>query len=259
LSLFFVHGRLNISYPKTGAQKKLEIDDEKKLRGFYEQQMSREVSGDCLGPDYKGYVFRISGGNDKQGFPMKQGVITNQRVRLLLKKGASCYRQRKRGERKRKSVRGCIVGADLSVLNLVIVKKGDTEIDGLTNKEAEPLRKGPKRASNIRKLFNLTKKDNVCSFIVRREIKAKEGKKCQESSFKAPRIQRLVTPRRLQHKRQIKALKRKRGEATKVLAKAYNEAVAKSEKEARAAKDAKRKKSSMHVAKVSTKETKKTA
>merc|ERR1719402_1989674 len=43
----------------------------------------------------------ITGGNDKQGFPMKQGVLTNGRVRLLLKKGTSCYRPRREGERKR--------------------------------------------------------------------------------------------------------------------------------------------------------------
>lgn len=69
-------------------------------------------------------MFRISGGNDKQGFPMKQGVLTNQRVRLLLAKGHSCYRPRRTGERRRKSVRGCIVDANLSVLSLVIIKKG---------------------------------------------------------------------------------------------------------------------------------------
>lgn len=74
---------------------------------------------------FQGYVVRISGGNDKQGFPMKQGVLTNGRVRLLLSKGHSCYRPRRTGERKRKSVRGCIVDANLSVLNLVIVRKGE--------------------------------------------------------------------------------------------------------------------------------------
>lgn len=67
---------------------------------------------------------RITGGNDKQGFPMKQGVLTNGRVRLLLSKGQSCYRSRRDGERKRKSVRGCIVDANLSALALIIVKKG---------------------------------------------------------------------------------------------------------------------------------------
>jgi len=70
-------------------------------------------------------VLKISGGNDKQGFPMKQGVLSNVRVRLLLSKGHSCYRPRRDGERKRKSVRGCIVDSNLSVLSLVVVKKGE--------------------------------------------------------------------------------------------------------------------------------------
>jgi hypothetical protein len=60
------------------------------------------------------------------------------------------------GERRRKSVRGCIVSQDLSVLNLVIVKRGEQELPGLTDEEKPRLR-GPKRASKIRKLFNLTK------------------------------------------------------------------------------------------------------
>ena len=71
-------------------------------------------------------MVRIAGGNDKQGFPMKQGVLTNGRVRLLLSKGHSCFRPRRSGERRRKSVRGCIVDSNLSVLALVVVKKGKT-------------------------------------------------------------------------------------------------------------------------------------
>lgn len=110
------------------------------------------MSGDSLGDEYKGYEFRISGGNDKQGFPMKQGVLRNDRVRLLLAKGHSCYRPRRTGERKRKSVRGCIVGNDLAVLSLVIIKQGEQPIPGLTDNPV-PKRLGPKRASKIRKFF----------------------------------------------------------------------------------------------------------
>uniref|UniRef100_A0ABI7VZ09 Small ribosomal subunit protein eS6 n=1 Tax=Felis catus TaxID=9685 RepID=A0ABI7VZ09_FELCA len=75
---------------------------------------------------------------------MKQGVLTHGRVRLLLSKGHNCYRPRSTGERKRKSVRGCIVDANLSVLNLVIVKKGEKDIPGLTDTTV-PRRLGPKR------------------------------------------------------------------------------------------------------------------
>lgn len=86
--------------------------------------MGQEVDASSLGPEWKGYLLKISGGNDKQGFPMKQGVLTNTRVRLLLSDGHSCYRPRRTGERKRKSVRGCIVDSNLSVIACVIVQKG---------------------------------------------------------------------------------------------------------------------------------------
>lgn len=69
--------QLNVSYPATGCQKLFEISDEHKLRIFYEKRMGAEVEADALGNEWKGYVVRISGGNDKQGFPMKQGVLTN--------------------------------------------------------------------------------------------------------------------------------------------------------------------------------------
>ena len=61
---------------------------------------------------------------------MKQGVLSNSRVKLLLKKGHSCFRPRRKGDRRRRSVRGCIVDSNLSVLNLVIVKKGEKDIPG---------------------------------------------------------------------------------------------------------------------------------
>lgn len=117
--------KLNLSYPPNGTQKLIDIDDEKKVRIFYDKRIGAEVAMDSIGEEWKGYVVRITGGNDKQGFPMKQGVLTTSRVRLLLSAGHSCYRPRRSGERKRKSVRGCIVDANLSVLALVIVVKGE--------------------------------------------------------------------------------------------------------------------------------------
>lgn len=69
--------QLNISYPATGCQKLIEINDEHKIRMFFEKRMGAEINADQLGDEWKGYVVRIAGGNDKQGFPMKQGVLTN--------------------------------------------------------------------------------------------------------------------------------------------------------------------------------------
>jgi len=237
--------KLNISYPPTGAQKSIDIDDEHKLRAFFDKRMSQEVEGDLLGDQFKGYVFKIAGGNDKQGFPMKQGVLTNTRVRLLLADGHSCFRARRKGERKRKSVRGCIVGPDLSALQLIIVKKGDADLPDLTDKYV-PRRLGPKRASKIRKLFNLNKDDDVRQFAIRRELPAKEGKK---PKTKAPKIQRLITPVVLQRHRRRAALLKKQRTDTRKEAADYEKLLTQRSKEA-----AERRKASVSARRASTSE-----
>lgn len=190
--------KFNISYPITGQQKTFDIDDEKRVSIFYDKRMGAEVVGDNLGEEFKGYIFKVTGGQDRDGFPMKQGIMVKGRVRILLEdiKDQKCYRPHRSGARQRKSVRGCIVGGDINVLALSIVKKGDKDIEGLTSASI-PRRLGPKRANKIRKLYKLEKTDDVRRYVVRRNI-TKEGKKQRQ---KAPRIQRLITAERLRRKR----------------------------------------------------------
>ena len=140
---------------------------------------------------------------------MKQGVFSQGRVRLLLAAGSSCYRARRKGERKRKSVRGCIVGPDIRALSLAIVKKGEKEIPGLTD-ETKPRRRAPKTASGIRKLYNIPKDENatvlIKKHVVRRTFKSKKNPDAP-LRHKAPKIQRLVTDARLRRKKLIKKRK----------------------------------------------------
>ncbi|KAL0563770.1 40S ribosomal protein S6 [Marasmius crinis-equi] len=197
--------------------------------------MAQEVPADSVGDEWKGYIFRITGGNDKQGFPMKQGVLLPYRVRLLLADGHSCYRTRRTGERKRKSVRGCIVGPDIAVLSLVIVKQGEQEIPGLTD-TVLPKRLGPKRATKIRKFFNLSKEDDVRKYVVRREVKSAKKENAKPYT-KAPKIQRLVTPMRLQRRRHLRSVKRRKLEHQKEQKGEYDALLAKrvAEKKAKVA------------------------
>ena len=58
---------------------------------------------------------------------------------------------------------------------LFILCAGEQDIPGLTDKTI-PRRLGPKRASKIRKLFNLSKDDDVRQYVVRRPLPEKEGK-----------------------------------------------------------------------------------
>lgn len=214
--------KLNLGYSVTSCNKTIPIDDENKLRLFYDKRIGQEIQADSLGDEFKGYVFKITGGCDKAGFPMKQGVLTNSRVRLMLPRGVvgfQAWRGRK-GERRRKSVRGCIVSGDIAVINLVVVKKGDKDIEGLTD-TVKPRTLGPKRASKLRKLFNLSKKDDVRKFVIKHKVII--GKKTKEPTViqRGPKIQRLITPERLRRKVAVKKRIAVRADARESAAKAY--------------------------------------
>lgn len=196
--------KLNISNPGTGVQKIIEIEDENILRIFYDKKICSEVLASPLGPEWKNYVLKVTGGQDKQGFPMKNGVFTNKRVKLLLKKGTIGCRgfYMRKGEKCRKTVRGCIISPEISVLNLMIVKKGESE-----NDFSKPIEKKflfPKRSSKLRKFFSINKGDDVREFLIDEKNNLKKEK------LKLPKIQRLITPISLKRKRSRLSQKKNR-------------------------------------------------
>ena len=77
--------------------------------------------------EWKDRVLQVSGGNKKQGFPMKWAILTHCQVFLPLGKGHSCYRPKRTGERNHKSAQGGIVHANMSVLNLGYCKEKKKE------------------------------------------------------------------------------------------------------------------------------------
>jgi len=159
---------------------------------------------------------------------MKQGVFCNNRIRLLLSPGTSGYRVKRKGERKRRSVRGCIVGPDIKTLSLTLIKKGEKEIPGLTD-DTRPRRLGPKRATGIRKLYGIEKVEgektltSSCALIkkhvIRRTFNSKKTPDAKRQ--KAPKIQRLVTETRLRRKRIQKEDKIKRWKRSIALSEEY--------------------------------------
>jgi len=209
--------KLNIANPATGAQRKIEIDDEHRLQVFMDRRMAEEISGDSLGDEFKGYVFKITGGNDSEGFPMRQGVLVNKRVKLLLRRGMKCFHPTSRVLKKRKAVRGCIIGPDIASLNMIIIKRGEKDLPGLTDDDPVPRRLGPKRVGKIMKMFNLTWKDDVNDYVVRRKVVTKSGNKI----LKKPKIQRLITPRVIARRKSEKRRLLKRRENSRKKRKAY--------------------------------------
>jgi small subunit ribosomal protein S6e len=227
--------KLNLSYPQHGSQKLIELDDDKKSRLFFDRRIAEEVPGDALGDDWKGYILKITGGNDKQGFAMKQGVLLNHRTRLLLDGSSTGFHPWKRpGHRKRKSVRGCIIGPDIAVINAIIIKKGEQDLPGLTDPNSvRPSLRGPKRASHIRKLWGLSKQDDVRQFVSRKKLP--KDRKNGKPRYVSPKIQRLITPVLLHRKKHRLAIKKQRREKSKKEASDYASLLANIRREKRKA------------------------
>jgi small subunit ribosomal protein S6e len=227
--------KYHIANPTTGQQIVKEVDDDKINRHFHDRRMGSDVDGKVLGDEFEGYTLRITGGNDKQGFSMKQGVLCAGRVRILMKERIQSYRPKRAGERKRKSVRGCITGPDLCVLSLKVLEKGSGEVAGLTD-DQKPRRLGPKRVGKIKKAFALRKKDDTTKYVVRREIK-----KGDKTFYKAPCVQRLITDKRIRRKSEHKKGKIAKWKATKEAHMAYEKLLSKYLKEKKAAYKAEKK------------------
>jgi small subunit ribosomal protein S6e len=120
--------KLNISGGKEGSGKgmsKLIEIDEKKFR-FEGMKIGEVVKGGLIG--FPNYEFEITGGSDSSGFPMRKDVHGPVKKRILVSKRGIGYRPRRKGERKRRTVRGNEVTTDMTLINLKVLKYGEAEL-----------------------------------------------------------------------------------------------------------------------------------
>jgi small subunit ribosomal protein S6e len=81
-----------------------------------------------------GYKLQITGGTDKDGFPMRKDVPGGTRRRLLLSEGLG-FRPEENGKRKKKSVRGNTVNQEIVQVNMKVTKPGAKPIDEIIKAE----------------------------------------------------------------------------------------------------------------------------
>jgi len=110
-----------ISDPKIGRAVQIEID-EAKFKPLLGYKIGDEIPGQVLGYDSK-YQFKITGGSDKDGFPMRKDIFGGVRKRVLVKKGVG-YKPKRKGLRRRKSLRGNTINEDIVQINVIITKYG---------------------------------------------------------------------------------------------------------------------------------------
>jgi len=122
---------LVISDPKTGRAYQTEISDPQ-ASVFIGKRIGDTVEGDAIG--LPGYVLEITGGSDKDGFPMRRDLPGPWRRRVLLA-GPPGFHPKKKGVRKRKTVVGNTISPNIVQINTKIVKRGRKKIETLLGLE----------------------------------------------------------------------------------------------------------------------------
>jgi small subunit ribosomal protein S6e len=117
--------KLIISDPVAKKAYQLEVSEEK-ARSLLGRRIGETVSGDALG--LKGYEVLITGGSDKDGFPMREDVHGEGRKAILLA-GGTGYRPAESGVRKRKMIRGSTVTLEITQVNTKVTRSGDKSLE----------------------------------------------------------------------------------------------------------------------------------
>jgi small subunit ribosomal protein S6e len=108
-----------ISDPETGTSKVVELE-EARAAPLIGRKIGEIVDGTIV--DLAGQKTQITGGSDKDGFPMRPSVHGGVRRRIVLAKGVG-FNPSDEGMRKRKTIRGNVVTDEIVQLNMRIVEK----------------------------------------------------------------------------------------------------------------------------------------
>ena len=121
--------KLVISEGNNSHQMEVEAAESKKFLGL---KIGDEFDASQIG--LGGYTLKITGGSDKNGFPMKRDVEGPRRIKSLLSGGLG-FKPRRDGQRRRKTVRGNTVSDDIVQINTIVAQKGKKSIDELLESE----------------------------------------------------------------------------------------------------------------------------
>ncbi len=141
-----------ISDPKTGKAYPKKIESPSL---FLNKKIGEEVKLDGIG--LEGYVAKIKGGSDKQGFPMHPSVQGSMRKKIFISTGLG-FKTKVKGQRKRVSVRGNTVSNEIEQLNLVVVKEGKKKLDELKQKTEKKEEKKSIKEEMIKKSLESVEK-----------------------------------------------------------------------------------------------------
>jgi len=108
-----------VSDPKGGKSKVVELEGARAVP-LIGRKLGETVDGSVVG--MSGRKLQITGGSDKDGFPMRHNIHGGVRVSVVVSKSVG-FHPKCEGERQRKTIRGNVITEDIVQVNAKVVEK----------------------------------------------------------------------------------------------------------------------------------------
>ena len=129
--LVMVEFKTVISDPRTGKTYQWDVKGHH-ANSLIGKRIGDEVDGIFV--SLPGYKLVVTGGSDKEGFPMRKEVPGPRRRKVLVTEGVG-FHPKDKGIRKRKTMRGNTISPDIVQVNMKITVHGSKLIEDLLKEE----------------------------------------------------------------------------------------------------------------------------
>jgi small subunit ribosomal protein S6e len=125
--------KIIVSEPETGKSKTLEVEGARAVP-LVGRKLREVIDGAAIG--MSGHKLQITGGSDKDGFPMRPNAHGGVRISVILSEGVG-FRSNRAGERQRKTLRGNVITEEIVQINMKIVEKPEKKKKKTVSKSNE--------------------------------------------------------------------------------------------------------------------------
>jgi small subunit ribosomal protein S6e len=165
--------KIILSDPETGKSQTVELEGSRAVP-LIGRKLGEVIDGATIGMG--GHKLQITGGSDKDGFPMRPDIHGGIKTRVIVTQGVGFHPTRD-GERRRKTLRGSVITEEIVQINMKITEKP---------KKAEKA-KQPEKAESKEKEKPAEKKPEETEKQAKETEKPRKQKKEQEPQEKEKR------------------------------------------------------------------------
>jgi small subunit ribosomal protein S6e len=126
--------KIILSDPETGESQIADLEGSRAVP-LVGRKLGETIDGAAVG--LGGHKLKITGGSDKDGFPMRPDIHGGVKTQIIVSNGVGFHSTHK-GARRRKTIRGSVITEDTVQINMKIIEKPQKTGKAETKKEEKP-------------------------------------------------------------------------------------------------------------------------